>query len=205
MFENWTTWPRQCSLRMHIHTSFIHGRSTLKDDCEHFWDGLVREIKDKCKMMRRLSMFTIDDWLWLNIALWAALWKQTPQMLYGKVQLKVLCVDEKTTACILLKDPKKTSSMINCIDNKQIQKNYMDWGTPNSKLLLSLMVKASKLSELNPMFGVVVSKICRWSNQIKRISNHEYTGIQTSASALGEQFLPSRPLEEDKQQRFEDK
>ena len=52
-------------------------------------------------------MFTIDDWLWLNIALWAALWKQTPQMLYGKVQLKVLCVDEKTTARILLKDKKK--------------------------------------------------------------------------------------------------
>ena len=40
-------------------------------------------------------------------------------MLYGKVQLKVLCVDEKTTARILLKDKKKTSSMINCIDNKQ--------------------------------------------------------------------------------------
>ena len=43
-------------------------------------------------------------------------------MLYGKVQLKVLCVDEKTTACMLLKDQKKTSSMINCIDKKQIQK-----------------------------------------------------------------------------------
>ena len=43
-------------------------------------------------------------------------------MLYGKVQLKVLCVDEKTTACIFNTIGSHSSSMINCIDSKQIQK-----------------------------------------------------------------------------------
>ena len=88
------------------------------------------------------------------------------------------------------------------IDNKQIQKKI---GTPNSKLLLSLMVKARKLSELNPMSALPCQRFA--GDQILKIKRtewkHEYK-LQLQLSSLGKQF-PSRPLEEDKKQRFEDK
>ena len=71
--------------------------------------------------------------------------KTTLMVRYRKVQLKVLCADENKGMYRTIKGS-HSSSMICCIDNKQIQKI----GTPNSKLLLSLMVKARKLSELNP-------------------------------------------------------
>ena len=43
MFGNWTT----AMLNPHTHPYIIHGRSTLKDDCERFGDGPVRELKEK--------------------------------------------------------------------------------------------------------------------------------------------------------------
>ena len=51
----------------------------------------------------------------------------------------------------------------------------MDWGTPNSKLLLSLMVKAWKLSELNPMFGVAVSKKSNEKNNASTNKNFSFS------------------------------
>ena len=51
MFGNWTT----AILSPHTHPYTFHGRSTLKDDCERFWDGPVRELKEKCKNCNEIS------------------------------------------------------------------------------------------------------------------------------------------------------
>ena len=45
MCGNWTT----AMPTPHTHPYTVHGRSTLKDDCERFWDGSVLELKEKCK------------------------------------------------------------------------------------------------------------------------------------------------------------
>ena len=42
-------------LTPHTHPYIIHGRSTLKDDCERFWDGPVRELKEKWKTCNEIS------------------------------------------------------------------------------------------------------------------------------------------------------
>ena len=50
MFGNWT----MAMLTQHTHP---YSRSTLKDDCEHFWDAPVRELKEKCKTCNEMSKF----------------------------------------------------------------------------------------------------------------------------------------------------
>ena len=51
MFGNWTT----AMLTPPTHPYTVHGRSTLKDDCERFGDGPVREPKEKCKTCNKIS------------------------------------------------------------------------------------------------------------------------------------------------------
>ena len=51
MFGNWT----MAMLTSHTQTYTVHGRSTLKDDGERFWDGPVRELKEKCKTCNEMS------------------------------------------------------------------------------------------------------------------------------------------------------
>ena len=85
-----------------------------------------------------------------------------------------------------------TSSMIRCIDNKQIQKKN-EIGTPNSKLLLSLMVKARKRSELNPDPYTFNVNNCwcsalpyqRFAGDIIKSKKIMQARIRTSASVLG--------------------
>ena len=51
MFGNWT----KAMLTPHTHPYTVHGRSTLKDDCECFWDRPVCELKEKCKTCNEMS------------------------------------------------------------------------------------------------------------------------------------------------------
>ena len=170
-------------LTPHTHPYTVHGNVRW---LWAFLDGQVRELKEKCNTWNEQTVWIICEqkwWAnydsnWLSIALWVAVWKKTTQMLYGKVRLKVLCDDENNSMYRTLKGSHSSSVICN-IDNKQLLKNWI--GTSNSKLLLSLMVKARKLSQLNPdpytfnvnnywwMFGVAVWKICRWYNQIKKV------------------------------------
>ena len=100
------------------------------------------------------------------------------------------------------------------------EQNNIVW-TPNSKLLLSLMIRARALSELNPIKDHCTSDmklqsfllLLAWlkssalpyqrfagdQNQIKTYK------LQPQLSGLSRQYLHSRPSEEDKKKRFEDK
>ena len=51
MFGNWTT----AMLTPHTLPYTVHGRSTLKGDCEGFWDRPVRELKEKCNTCNEMS------------------------------------------------------------------------------------------------------------------------------------------------------
>ena len=53
MFGNWT----MAMLTQQTHPYTVQGRSTLKDDCEHFWDAPVRELKEKCKTCNEMRKF----------------------------------------------------------------------------------------------------------------------------------------------------
>ena len=123
-------------------------------------------------------------------------------MLHGKVQLKVLRVDENNSIYLTTKGS-HSSSMICRIDNKQIQKKkkYMT----NSKQYITLKFN---LSELNPdpytfnvnNYSCSALPYQRFSgdiNKSKKQYKHEYK-IQLPLSCLSKQFLSSSPLEEDK-------
>ena len=92
MFGNWT----KAMLTPRTHPYTIHGRSTLKDDCERFWDRPVCELREKCKTCNEMSKLyepsvSINDEQTmiginrLNIALWGkknnsdAAWKSSTE------------------------------------------------------------------------------------------------------------------------------
>ena len=186
----------------HTRPYTVHGRSTLKDDRERVWTD--RSVNSKRHGRLLMKWANCMNHLWAEMM--SKLWFQLTEHCAVSCCMEInnsdavrksstenfMCWWKQKHVSYYRWKGSHTSSMIRCIDNKQIQKKN-EIGTPNSKLLLSLMVKARKRSELNPdpyTFNVnnywcSALPYQRFAGDIIKSKKIMQRRIRTSASVLG--------------------